>query len=145
MFYPTTRLVTVTHLKSVDKLSTQREIFMICYFHSQKETATSIIKGYTPAFPSNYFTSKNSLEPIIFSSIRIAVHPLFKSHLFKSHTTTWRYPTMENSTNGKSKENVTLKTQETKENISESIDTIASFLFEAIKRKSNEQQQRKGA
>ena len=52
---------------------------------------------------------------------------------------------MKNSTNGKSKESIPLKTQETKENISESIDTIASFLFEAIKRKSNEQQQRKGA
>lgn len=50
---------------------------------------------------------------------------------------------MENFTDGKSKENITLNTQEIDSKITESIDTIALLLFEAIKRNSKEQQQRK--
>lgn len=57
---------------------------------------------------------------------------------------------MENSTqnispNEKNGENNIIKTHETNEALSESLDTIAFFLFEAIKRKSNKQLQRKGA
>ncbi|GIN59586.1 hypothetical protein J8TS2_39050 [Lederbergia ruris] len=53
--------------------------------------------------------------------------------------------TINNSSNEKKEESNNLKSQVSNEAISESIDTIAFYLFEAIKRKSNHQFQKKGA
>jgi len=53
-------------------------------------------------------------------------------------------PTKNISPNEKNEEVNNLNTQNTNEKISDSLDTIAFYLFEAIKRKSNQQLQRKG-
>lgn len=52
--------------------------------------------------------------------------------------------TINNSPNGNKEEANNLKSQVSNETISESLDTIAFYLFEAIKRKSNHQLQKKG-
>ncbi len=53
--------------------------------------------------------------------------------------------TMNISPNGRNEEIHNEVTQKAYENSSDSLDTIALYLFEAIKRKSNQQLQRKGA
>lgn len=49
------------------------------------------------------------------------------------------------SPNGRNEEINNEDTQKAYENSADSLDTIALYLFEAIKRKSNQQLQRKGA
>lgn len=76
--------------------------------------------------------------------------PLQTSQFAAGNYIKWRYTPMKNSTkgispNGKSEEIRNEDIQNANEGISDSLDTIAFYLFEAIKRKSNQQLQRKGA